>query len=79
MGQFFVYRMIKHFKQHVLPFVVSTRKIFTVVLSSIFFQHAYDWVQIVGIGIVLICMTVEFIIEISAESKREKLLKEKEE
>ena len=65
--------MIKHFKQHVLPFVIATRKIFTIVLSIIFYQHAYDWVQILGIIIVFTSVTIEFIIELVAESKREKL------
>ena len=57
-GQFFVYRMIKHFKQHIVPFVISTRKIFTVLLSIIFYQHATYWVQILGIFIVFITVTI---------------------
>ena len=61
-GQFFVYRMIKHFKQHILPFVISTRKIFTVLLSIIFYGHKTFWVQIVGILIVLGTVVAEFVI-----------------
>jgi drug/metabolite transporter (DMT)-like permease len=38
-GQFFVYRMIKQFKQHIVPFIITTRKIFTIVLSIIFYKH----------------------------------------
>ena len=38
-GQMFVYRMIKQFKQHFVPFVITTRKIFTVALSIIFYNH----------------------------------------
>ena len=72
-GQFFVYRMIKHFKQHILPFVISTRKIFTVLLSIIFYGHKTFWVQIIGILIVLGTVVVEFVIEIVAESKRSKI------
>ena len=38
-GQMFVYRMIKQFKQHFVPFVITTRKIFTVGLSVIYYHH----------------------------------------
>ena len=38
-GQMFVYRMIKQFKQHFVPFVITTRKIFTVALSIVFYSH----------------------------------------
>ena len=38
-GQMFVYRMIKQFKQHFAPFVITTRKIFTVGLSIIYYRH----------------------------------------
>ena len=38
-GQMFVYRMIKQFKQHFVPFVITTRKIFTVGLSIIYYHH----------------------------------------
>lgn len=38
-GQIFIYRMIKEFKQHTVPFVVTTRKILTVGLSIIYFKH----------------------------------------
>jgi hypothetical protein len=38
-GQMFVYRMIKQFKQHFVPFVITTRKIMTVGLSIIYYHH----------------------------------------
>ena len=52
-GQFFVYRMIKQFKQHFVPFTISSRKILTVVLSIIFYHHETNFVQILGVLIVL--------------------------
>lgn len=48
-GQMFVYRMIKQFKQHFVPFVITTRKIFTVALSIMFYHHETNAVQIAGI------------------------------
>jgi drug/metabolite transporter (DMT)-like permease len=56
-GQMFVYRMIKQFKQHFVPFVITTRKIFTVALSIIFYHHATNFAQIIGITIVFVIVT----------------------
>ena len=51
-GQMFVYRMIKQFKQHFVPFVITTRKIFTVALSIVFYNHKTNFMQVMGIVIV---------------------------
>lgn len=48
-GQMFVYRMIKQFKQHFVPFVITTRKIFTVGLSIVFYNHETNFMQVMGI------------------------------
>lgn len=53
-GQIFVYRMIKQFKQHIVPFVITTRKIFTVVISIVLYNHTTTVLQIVGIVIVFL-------------------------
>ena len=45
----FVYRMIKQFKQHFVPFVITTRKIFTVGLSIVFYNHETNFMQVLGI------------------------------
>ena len=60
-GQFFVYRMIKQFKQHVLPFTVTTRKIFSVLLSIIFYKHETNFFQIFGIFLVFGTVVYDFI------------------
>ncbi len=59
-GQMFIYRMIKQFKQHVVPFVVTTRKIFTVGLSIVYFHHETSVGQIVAIILVLSVTVYEF-------------------
>ena len=51
-GQFFVYRMIKEFKQHIVPFVITTRKIFTVAISILFYNHPTSFGQICGVLLV---------------------------
>jgi UDP-galactose transporter B1 len=37
--QFFVYYMIQKFRQHIVPFIITIRKIFSVVLSIVWFNH----------------------------------------
>jgi drug/metabolite transporter (DMT)-like permease len=60
-GQMFVYRMIKQFKQHFVPFVITSRKIFTVALSIVFYQHATNFVQLSGILMVFGVVIYEFV------------------
>lgn len=60
-GQIFIYRLIKQFKQHIVPFIITTRKIFTVVLSIIYYNHQYTFWQITGIIIVFAASSFEFL------------------
>lgn len=64
--------MIKTFKQHIVPFVITTRKVFTVCISLVFYNHKTHIGQLIGIGIVLIVVVVEFISELKDESVRHK-------
>lgn len=64
MGQFVVYTMIKLFKQHIVPFVITTRKLLTVVLSIVWYQHETSPLQIVGMVIVFLAVIYEFASEI---------------
>lgn len=61
-GQFFIYRLIKNFKQHIAPFVTTIRKILTVVISLVYYGHSTNWVQILGLIIVLLTIATEFVI-----------------
>lgn len=63
-GQMFVYRMIKQFKQHFPPFVITTRKIFTVGLSIIYYKHETNFFQILGLILVFGVVTYEFVAEL---------------
>lgn len=60
-GQIFVYRMIREFKQHIVPFVVATRKIITVALSIIYFGHPTSTGQISSIVVVFSATLYEFL------------------
>lgn len=64
-GQFFVYRMIKQFKQHFVPFTISSRKILTATISIVFYGHETNWIQILGISVVLFTVFIEFLTEIT--------------
>lgn len=69
LGQIVVYWMIKEFKQHFVPFVITTRKIFTVGLSIIFYSHPTNVWQILGLIIVFGVVTYEFVSELMEEKK----------
>lgn len=60
-GQLFIYRLVKIFKQHIVPFIITTRKIFTVALSIIYFEHKIAFVQLIGLFIVFGVSIYEFI------------------
>ncbi len=49
LGQMCVYWMIKQFKQHIVPFIITTRKISTSLLSLIIYNHKTNIQQILCI------------------------------
>lgn len=53
LGHIFIYKMIKDFRQHIVPFVITTRKIISVGISMIYFKHSSSIIQIVCILVVL--------------------------
>jgi UDP-galactose transporter B1 len=60
-GQMFVYWMINYFRQHVVPFVITTRKLLTVGISIIYFNHEVTFMQIIGIILVFGIICYDFI------------------
>lgn len=64
LGQIFVYRMIKQFKQHIVPFVITTRKIFTVVISIILYGHNTTFFQVLAIILIFGTTSYEYLSEI---------------
>lgn len=70
-GQFIVYTMIKLFKQHIVPFIITIRKILTVLISIIIYNHRTSYIQLFGMGVVIISVIYEFIDE--AKSKKEEV------
>jgi drug/metabolite transporter (DMT)-like permease len=71
-GQIFIYRLIKQFKQHIVPFIITTRKIFTVVLSIAYFGHKYNYWQILGITLVLGASLFEFLAAVGTDLSESK-------
>lgn len=59
-GQLFVYWLIKEFKQHIVPFIITTRKITTSGLSLVVYNHETSWGQAVAIGMIFAIVVYEF-------------------
>lgn len=57
-GQIIIYRFIKEFKQHIVPFVVTIRKIFTVLINVIVYGHKTELLQFIGMAIVVGAVTL---------------------
>jgi drug/metabolite transporter (DMT)-like permease len=64
LGQFVVYTMIKLFKQHIVPFMITVRKILTVAISIVYYQHRTSSVQLLGMLLVVTAVVYEFISEV---------------
>lgn len=69
-GQFFVYRMIKQFKQHIVPFVITTRKILTIFISIVFYHHKTTAVQMAGVFAVFFTVIYEFASELKKDEPK---------
>lgn len=67
LGQFFVYRMIKQFKQHIVPFVITTRKILTIFISILYYNHQTTAIQIIGVVVVFLTVIYEFASELKKD------------
>lgn len=61
--QLFVYYLIQKFRQHIVPFIVTTRKIFSVVISILWFNHKIGPMQWMGIGTVFLAAIFDFMWE----------------
>ncbi len=60
------------FKQHIVPFVITTRKIFTVGLSIVYFKHDWSGAQVISILVVLGVTMHEFLDNIGKEEEKGK-------
>jgi UDP-galactose transporter B1 len=49
LGQISIYEVIANFKQHIYPLISTTRKIFTLFISYIIFDHGINFYQKIGI------------------------------
>ena len=59
LGQLVIYRMIKLFKQHIVPFVIATRKCVTVIVNIWHFGHTVNDKQLVGMVLVFTAILLE--------------------
>lgn len=66
-GQIVVYWMISHFKQHVVPFIITTRKLFTVIISILYFHHESTIQQNVSLIFIFFIVLFDFYLEITVK------------
>jgi hypothetical protein len=59
----FVYYLIQKFKQHIAPFVITIRKILSVVISIFWFNHAINGWQWLGVFVVFLAAVFDFVSE----------------
>ena len=62
-GQFFIYRLVKDFKQHIVPFALSSRKTLTIYINIIIGRGCRA-LQFVGILMISAAAFYEFISEV---------------
>jgi drug/metabolite transporter (DMT)-like permease len=53
--------MIQKFRQHIVPFIITVRKILSVVLSILWFGHDINSYQILGIVVVFLAAIFDFL------------------
>ena len=58
-GQVAVYYVISNFKQHIYPLMSTTRKILTILMSIIIFQHSLNNNQWLALALVFLSMAYE--------------------
>lgn len=59
LGQVFIFYTLEHFGSLTLVTVTVTRKLFTILMSLLWFQHPLRWVQWLFVGVVFAAMLVE--------------------
>ncbi len=55
-GQLFIYRMVKEFRQHIPAFVIAFRKCLTVIVNILWFNHTLNKEQLIGICLVFVAV-----------------------
>ena len=58
-GQLFIYRMIKEFRQHIPAFVIAFRKCLTVIVNILWFHHTINKEQLIGVFFVFLAVIWE--------------------
>ena len=76
LGQIFIYFAISIFNNYLLAVITTSRKLFSVVISNITFNHHLSPIQWVGAGLVTACTFAELYIG-KRNKDKEKLIKQK--
>lgn len=71
-GELVIYWLIRIFQGGVVPFVVSTRKMNSVLLSLVVFSHRFSLMQIVAVILAYAVTMIDFLKDITAQKEEEK-------
>ena len=71
-GELVIYWLIRIFQGGVVPFVVSTRKMNSVLLSLVVFSHRFSLMQIVAVILAYAVTMIDFLNDITAQKEEEK-------
>ena len=59
LGDIFVYRVLVLHKQHVIPFILTIRKMLTSIFNILYFHHSVVGAQYFGIGLVGVGIAIQ--------------------
>lgn len=69
-GQLFVYRMIKEYRQHIPAFTIALRKCLTVIINILWYNHSVNGIQLLGITLVFLAVFSEVVSNYLANKKK---------
>jgi hypothetical protein len=77
-GYIFIFRIIVCHKQHVLAFLVTTRKLLTSIFNILVFKHRILPGQVLALGIVMVAILMELYIKYRSNQQKFKSITDTE-
>lgn len=74
-GCIFIYRILVLHKQHVVPFVLTIRKLLTSILNILYFHHSINKLQFVGLGLVGVGILLALVLQYRKTATKDHLSK----
>jgi UDP-galactose transporter B1 len=71
-GQNFIFYTLAHFDALTLATITTTRKFFTIIVSTVYYQHVFGQAQQIGVGLVFLGLVLELGNKYVAKQERRK-------